>query len=176
MRQMQHPGPALEPRILVEQSRAVPELRVRLPIGADLLVGIGHALVACGVLSAGIRLAGGILAQCRFVTGIPDPTGFRIATHSPANELAGPVLLICGGAVLGIDEAGCSHVHCHALFAAQNPSGQAAEVRSGHLVPGACPVAGSGLEVWVTPTGDARFESRFDEETNFPLMHPGRCP
>ena len=166
---MRHPGPVHEPRVVVEQSPAHPEFRVSLPAGADLLDGLCDALVAKGIRSAGIRLSGGVLSGCRFVTGVPDPTGFRIATHSPANDLAGPVLLLSGGAIVGIDEQGRSRAHCHAMFI-----GRDGEVRSGHLLPGSCPIAEHDLEVWVTPTGEARFETRFDDETNFPLMHPGR--
>lgn len=170
MRQMQHPGPALEPRVLVEQSSATVEFRVLLPANTDLLNGLGDALAENEIRSAGIRLAGGVLSECRFVTGIPDPTGFRIATHSPANDLAGPVLLISGGAILGVDERGRSRIHCHAMFV-----GGDGEVRSGHILPGSCPIAEHGFDVWVTPTGAAQFESRFDDETNFPLMHPARA-
>ena len=169
MRRMHHPGPALEPRIVVEESSLHPEFRVVLATGADLLDGISEALARTDARSAGIRFAGGLLASCRFVTGVLDPTGFRIATHSLPNDLEGPVLLLSGGAILGIDEQGQSCVHCHAMFIDRD-----GEVRSGHLIPGACPIAERDVEVWVTSTGKARFEVRFDDETNFPLMHPGR--
>jgi len=168
---MQHPGPALEPRVLVEHSPVGAEYRVSLPVGIDLLDGLSVTLAALGIRSAGIRLAGGVLSHCRFVTGIPDPTGFRIATHSPANDLAGPVLIISGGAILGVDERARSRIHCHAMF-----TGGDGDLRSGHLLPRSCPVAEPGFPVWVTPTGAAGFESCFDEETNFHLMHPARTP
>ena len=166
---MRHPGPVNEPRIIVEQSPVQPEFRVTLSMGADLLEGLCEVLAKQSVHSAGVRLSGGLLSYCRFVTGVPDPSGFRIATHSPANDLAGPVLLISGGAIVGIDERGESRAHCHAMFV-----GRDGEVRSGHLLPGSCPIAEQAIELWVTPTGEARFETRFDDETNFPLMHPGR--
>ena len=171
MRLMQHPGPVLEPRLLIEHAADVTEFRVALPIATDLLDGLSVALAAKGIRSAGIRLAGGVLSRCRFVTGIPDPTGFRIATHSPAIDLAGPVLIVSGGAILGVDERDRSRIHCHAMF-----TGGDGEVRSGHLLPRSCPIAEPRFLVWVTPTGTARFESRFDEETNFPLMHPAPAP
>ena len=166
---MDHPGPVNEPRIVVEQSPYHPEYRVMLPAGVDLLDGLCEALAAQGVRSAGVRLSGGVLSHCRFVTGVPDPSGFRIATHSPANDLAGPVLLISGGAIVGIDAHEHIRAHCHAMFV-----GRGGEVRSGHLLPGSCPIDEQGIEMWVTPTGEARFETQFDDETNFPLMHPGQ--
>tara|TARA_B100000686_G_C16698991_1_gene922229 strand:- start:753 stop:1259 length:507 start_codon:yes stop_codon:yes gene_type:complete len=166
---MRHPGPALEPRVVVEKSPLNAEFRVVLATGTDLLDGISEALARTNARSAGIRFASGLLASCRFVTGVPDPTGFRIATHSLPNDLVGPVLLLSGGAILGIDERGQPCVHCHAMFIDRD-----GEVRSGHLIPGACTIAERDVEIWVTSTGKARFEVRFDDETNFPLMHPGR--
>lgn len=171
MTRIRHPGPEKYPRVLVEASAPAAEFRLGLAGGQDLLTGLETALSARGVTSATVALAGGTLAPFTFVTGIADPTGFRIATHSEPVRLAGPVLLIAGAAIFGHDEDGARKTHCHAVLC--DAEGR---VRGGHVVAGGCMIGEEGLAVWVTPTGAAAFEVAFDDETNFPIFHPARAP
>lgn len=168
---IRHPGPERYPRVLVEASAPAAEFRLGLAAGQDLLTGLESALGARGVAGATVALAGGTLAPFSFVTGVPDPTGFRIATHSEPVRLAGPVLLIAGTAIFGHDQEGARKTHCHAVLCDAEGG-----VRGGHVVAGGCMIGGDGLAAWVTTTGAAAFEVAFDGETNFPIFHPARAP
>ncbi len=167
MRAIRHPGPPLEPRLLTARSDTSQEFAIELGAGADLLATLADALERLGVDTAGIRFAGGNLDRIGFVTGVIDPTGYRIATHSAPAYLEGPILLIGGSAILGRESAERLRLHCHAAFVAADGA-----ARSGHLLPGCCPVGTGGARAFVTSTGNAQFAVVFDAETNFPLMQP----
>jgi predicted DNA-binding protein with PD1-like motif len=167
LRAIRHPGPPLEPRLLAARSDSSGEFAIELGAGADLLATLADALERLGVDTAGIRFAGGYLDRIGFVTGVIDPTGYRIATHSAPTDLEGPIVLIGGSAILGRGSAERLQLHCHAAFAAADGA-----ARSGHLLPGRCPVGGGGARAFVTSTGSAHFAVVFDPETNFPLMQP----
>lgn len=167
MRAIRHPGPPIEPRLLAAHSDTSSEFAIELAVGADLLATLADVIERLGVESAGIRFAGGNLDRIGFVTGVPDPTGYRIATHSAPTYLDGPIVLIGGSAILGRESAERLRLHCHAAFVAADGA-----VRSGHLLPGCCPVGAGSARAFVTSTGNARFAVVFDAETNFPLMQP----
>ncbi|MSP50863.1 MAG: DUF296 domain-containing protein [Alphaproteobacteria bacterium] len=171
MRLLRHPGPAAQQRILVEPSAAAAEFAVELEAGADLLGAFDDILAARGIEGAAIRFAGGILDRIGFVTGVPDATGYRIATHSAPTRTGGPVMLLAGSAIFGRVDPKTFRTHCHAVFVL--PGG---EVRSGHLLGGECPVAIPGARAFVTSTGTSHFQVAFDSETNFALFEPRRTP
>lgn len=166
-REVQHPGSVIEPRILATASTADRELRVFLPPGCDLLDGLAAKMRQLGISTAGVRLAGGDFDAFSFYTGVPDPTGARVATFSAPHAPALPVTLVIANAVIGLDENGQIKSHCHAVFL--DGDGKS---RGGHLIPGACRIGRGGLVAWVTATGDAQLKVRHDPETNFPIFHP----
>jgi len=167
LREARHPGPAIEPRVLTAAAAADRELRLFLPPGCDLLDGLAAKMQELGILTAGVRLAGGDFDAFSFYTGVPDPSGARAATFSPSHEPTLPVTLVIANAIIGLDEDDQLKSHCHAVFLDGNGTS-----RGGHLIPGACRIGGTGLAAWATATGDAQLKVRHDPETNFPIFHP----
>jgi predicted DNA-binding protein with PD1-like motif len=170
MRQVTHPGAPLEPRILTQtngEDAPGREFFVRLPAGEDIFYSLTDMLAAHGISTAGVRIIDGAFKAFSFCTGVPDPTGYRVATFSETKVPPCPVELIAGNIIAGLDEDGASKTHCHAVFVDRD-GGQYV----GHLLPGDCTIGPGGATVWVTDTGDACLQVRFDTETNFPIFHP----
>ena len=167
MKTLRHPGPVLEPRRLALWAQGGCDLRIALPAGADLMEGLVAALCGHGVESAGLVILGGSLARISFMTGRPDDSGKRAATHNGPWDLEGPLTLVGGGAIFGPDQAGRPLLHCHALI-----SGPDGRVRGGHLRQGFCPLGPEGLLVLAQSLQGAAFQVAQDPETNFPIFHP----
>lgn len=167
MKTLRHPGPVLEPRRLALWAQGGCDLRIALPEGADLMAGLVASLDAAGVQSAGLVVLGGILARVSFMTGRPDESGNRAATHNGPWDLDGPLTLIGGGAVFGPDQEDRPLLHCHALF-----SGPDGRIRGGHLRQGYCPVGSGGAVMLAQALEGAAFKVTHDPETNFPIFHP----
>lgn len=167
MRYLTHPGSPSEPRQLTQWASAVQDRLIRLPAGADLMQGLTRTLTSAGFAQAGIVLIEGRLARVSFMTGRPDDSGYRVATHNGPWHREGPLTLLGGGAVLGLDENDAPLLHCHAYFADSTGA-----VAGGHMRPGECPLAGGGLTALACCPSDAGFKVAFDQETNFPIFHP----
>jgi predicted DNA-binding protein with PD1-like motif len=168
-RRVEHPGEAIEPRVLTEISEAGEDLRLVLPEGADLLNGLCAALNDLGISTAGVRLGGGSFAKFSYYTGYEDPTGYRVATFSPPHFPACPVHLSIANIIVGLDEAGGAKSHCHAIFVDAEGA-----TLGGHLIPGECIIGPGGMVVWATSCGSVDLTERHDSETNFPIFHPAR--
>jgi len=171
LRQVSHPGAPIEPRILSCAGAAGREFLVWLPAGTDLFHGLTDILAAKDVATAGVRIVSGRFQNFSYCTGVPDPTGYRVATFSEPAFPPCPVELVAGNIIVGLDENGALKTHCHAVFVDQNGKHHA-----GHLLPGECTLGPDGATVWVTATSDACLQVRFDEETNFPIFHPAAKP
>ena len=122
------------------------------PHGSEHIVGVSDALENAAVT---------------FMTGRPDDSGPRAATHAGPWTLKGPLTLLGGGAIIGLDAEDQPVVHCHALFA--GPDGT---VRGGHMLAGKCPIAEPGLVALACCPSGAGFKIALDRETNFPIFHP----
>ncbi len=167
MRTMAQPGPVQEPRILVETAEAGRNLIVDLPAGSDLLNGLRDAVTAEGGVGAAVELLGGSLDRVHYFTGRPDPTGRRLATYGDPTPLVGPVALLSGNAIVGLDAAGAPLVHAHAVMA--DAEGR---VHGGHLPPGECRVGAEGARALVILHDPVVFAVREDPETNYAIFHP----
>lgn len=162
---MQHPGPALEPRQIGQWAEGARAFTLKLAAGTDLMEGLVETLQALGVAQAGINLLGGELAEIGFMTGRPDDSGYRIATHNGPWHLPGPLTLLGGTAILGLDAEGAALLHCHGLFADAG-----GKVRGGHLRSGECPLGAAGLTAVASCPQGAGFQVAFDPESNFPIF------
>ncbi len=167
LRAVDHPGIAIEPRILSTIAPPGRDFRLFLPQDTDLLSGLANSLRHHGIATAGVRLAGGGFKSFSYYTGVEDPTGARVATFSPPHQPALPVTLVIANAIIGLDEDDDPKSHCHAIFI--DADGQC---HGGHLISGKCIVGASGLIAWVTDSGQAQLKVRHDPETNFPIFHP----
>ena len=167
MRYLTHPGAPSEPRQLTQWASGVQDRIVRLQTGADLMQGLTQALTAAGFTQAGIVLIEGSLARTSFMTGRPDNSGYRVATHNGPWSREGPLTLIGGSAVLGLDESDAPLLHCHAYFADVTGA-----IAGGHMRSGECPLAAGGLTALACCPSGAGFKVAFDRETNFPIFHP----
>ena len=167
MKTLRHPGPVLEPRRLALWAEGGCDLRIALPAGADLMEDLVTALRENGIESAGLVILGGALGRVSFMTGRPDDSGNRAATHNGPWDMDGPLTLVGGGAIFGPDQAGRPLLHWHALF-----SGPDGRVRGGHLRQGFCPLGPQGLLVLAQSLEGATFKVAHDPETNFPIFHP----
>ena len=84
-------------------------------------------------------------------------------------DLAGPLSLLGGNAILGRGAEAAALLHCHAVFA--TPEGR---LRGGHLRPGRCPLGPGGLRALAACPQGAGFQVAEDSETNFSIFHPFR--
>ncbi len=167
MRQMKQPGPVQSPRILTELCRQSRDAFISLPEGADLLNGLRDAVLSLGGKGAGITLLGGRIDRLHYFTGMPDPSGRRLATYGEPTPLEGPIELLSGNAIVGLDATGRPLVHGHAVMA--ETSGK---VHGGHLPPGECPVGAGGVRALAVLHDGAAFAVRDDHETNYSIFHP----
>lgn len=167
LRQVKHPGSEIFPRILVEGAPADKEFCLVLPAGADFFDHLSRSLRTCGSVSAGVRIIHASFEKFEFVTGVVDPTGYRVATFSETKFPRCPVDLISGNVIVGLEEDGSSKTHCHAVFVDCDGN-----IHAGHLLPGKCILGPKGAQVWATSSGAACHQVKFDAETNFPIFHP----
>ena len=166
MTRLRQPGPVLQPRRLAAWAEDADDVLIALPAGADLMEGLVAALTGRGFQQAGLVLLGGSLASVSFMTGRPDDSGHRVATHNGPWDLEGPLTLIAGNAILGRGPEG-PLLHCHAVFATAS-----GELRGGHLRPGLVPLGPGGLRALASCPQGAGFQVAEDEETNFAIFHP----
>ena len=169
MSRLKQPGAPLQPRRLAAWASGVTDLLITLPAGADLMTGLVEALAERGIEQAGLVLLSGELRAASFMTGRPDVSGHRIATHAGPWDLAGPLSLLGGNAILGRGAEAAALLHCHAVFA--TPEGR---LRGGHLRPGRCPLGPGGLRALAACPQGAGFQVAEDSETNFSIFHPFR--
>ena len=169
MRQMKQPGPVQSPRILSALCGQSRDVFVTLPEGADLLNGLRDAVLTHGGKGAGITLLGGRIDRLHYFTGMPDPTGRRLATYGEPTPLEGPIELLSGNAIIGEDAEGNPLVHGHAVMAEAT-----GKVHGGHLPPGDCPVGKGGVRALAVLHDGAVFSVREDQETNYSIFHPSR--
>lgn len=169
MRQMKQPGPIQSPRILTEICASSRDAIIFLPEGTDLLNGLRDAILSLGGKGAGVALLGGRIARLHYFTGVPDPTGRRLATYGEPTPLTGPVELLSGNAIVGRDMTGEPLVHAHAVIATAD-----GRVHGGHLPPGECPVGDGGVRALAALHDGALFTVGEDPETNYSIFHPDR--
>ena len=81
MSRFTQPGKALHPRRLAAWSAGCRDLLIALPAATDLMTGLVSALTERGIAHAGLQLLGGDLEAASFMTGRPDESGHRVATH-----------------------------------------------------------------------------------------------
>ncbi len=167
MRELAQPGPKQYPRILVQQATPAGDLRITLQSGQDLLNGLRDAVIGRGVRAAGFTLLGGSLAKLHYFTGMPDPTGQRLATYGDPTPLEGPVTILSGNAILGQDPEGEPLMHCHAVM-----TDREGRVHGGHLPPGECVVGAGGVVAIATLHDATGFVVAEDVETNYSIFHP----
>jgi predicted DNA-binding protein with PD1-like motif len=129
--------------------------------------GLLAALSDHGLSQAGVVFLHGAFEAVTFMTGRPDNSGQRAATHAGPWTLEGPLTLLGGGAIVGLGADDRPVVHCHALFA--GPDGA---VRGGHMLAGKCPLDEPGLVALACCPDEAGFKIALDRETNFPIFHP----
>lgn len=110
-----------------------------------------------------IELSGGWLDPFHFVIPAEDPRKEHAVWYSDTRVCSGGAAIERATCSVGLDK-GASSLHCHGLWRAAS-----GELLGGHLLPEdnliTQPVAVTALL-----TSDARFERRFDEETNFELF------
>ena len=83
------------------------------------------------------------------------------------HRLSGPITLLSGNAIVGLDAEGAPLVHAHAVMA--DAEGR---VHGGHLPPGECPVGAEGARALAVLHGPVLFAVREDPETNYAIFHP----
>ncbi len=169
LRRVNHPGPVLAPRVLSETADQGTDVLVTVPAGEDLFDGLAQALALHHVVTAGARIVSAHCDAFAYVTGVEDPTGYRVATFSETKYPPCPVELISGHIIVGRDEDGSPKTHCHAIF--KDARGK---VHAGHLLPGECTLGREGAQIWASASGIAGHKVCFDDETNFPIFHPAK--
>ena len=167
MRTMVQPGAVLSPRRLSGTADITANLRLFIPQGQDLLNGMLRALVDQGIHHAAISLISGTFETVDYLTGQVDETGERVATYGPPTRLAGPVQLLGGNAIVGVNPEDQPLIHCHAVMVDRN-----GQLHGGHLPPGTSRLSGEGAVALVAAFTGGGFKVAYDSETNYPIFHP----
>ncbi|MEM7172789.1 MAG: DUF296 domain-containing protein [Pseudomonadota bacterium] len=167
IRHLRQPGPTQYPRRLSASGAVAADLRLVLAPGSDLLSEIVERLGAIEIRHGAITILSGTLDELSYLTGQPDHSGHRVATYGAPTKLIGPVTLLGGNGILGLDQQGQALLHCHAIFA--DAKGR---LHGGHLPPGACRIGSGGAVALVSAFDGAGFVVKPDPETNFSIFHP----
>jgi len=165
-RLLRHPGPVQAERITARAAPATATFRLALAPGARLDEAIVTPLAAVGVRDAVLTLLSGPWAELAYCTGIPDPSGVRLATYAEPVRVT-DALVVGGSATLGRDPEGAPLVHAHAAFV-----DAAGALRGGHLVPDACRTGDGPTTAFVTMLAGIAVVQAADAETNHRLFRP----
>lgn len=161
-----HPGPATAMRAVMLDAGLLPPFSCRVESGADLFTTIEAAVVVRGAATATFTLQAGEIARLTIMTGGPARAGSPVGFCGP-HAIAGPVRIVAGTGICGLDEAGHPACHCHAVFV-----GSDGRLIGGHLIRGQSIAGTQGVEVEIHPVCDAAFQRARDEETGFAVFHP----
>jgi len=123
-------------------------------------------LAALGVRDAVVTLLSGPWAELVFCTGVPDPSGERLATYA-APETATNALLLVGSATLGRGPDDEPLVHAHGAFVAAD-----GRLGGGHLLPDRCVAGDAPTTAFVTIPAGIEIAQVADAETNHRLLRP----
>lgn len=167
MRLLKHPGRPLRPRRLFAEARPGGDWRVSLPSGSEFTAALTEALAARGIRQAALQLVGGGFASLQLKSSEPDASGTCVASYGAPRHPEGPLQLLDGNGILGLDEQGRPRLHCHAV--AVDRQGR---LQGGRLCPEGCLVGEEGLVVLVAALDGAGFAAVHDPETNVTLFEP----
>ena len=165
-RALRHPGPIQPERITALSAPARASFRLEIAANARLDEAIVRPLGALGVESAIFTILSGPWAAIGYCTGVPDPTGHRVATYAAPLDVT-DVLLVAGSATLGLDVQGRPLVHAHGSFV----DGSGA-LRGGHLVPNRCHTGTVPTIAYVTIIEGFAVRQIADPETNHFTYQP----
>lgn len=163
---LKHPGPVALARATASDATLSTPFACTVESGEDLFATVETAMARDGLMTATFTLVQGNIARLTIMTG-------GVATaHSPVgfcgpHVIGGPVRIVSGTGICGLDEAGRRFCHCHAVFA-----DTAGRLVGGHLMLGKTIADASGAEVEIHPVHNAAFRRAIDPETGFAIFHP----
>ena len=166
MRQIKHPGPAVDntSTALLSNVRIV---HAELTEGLTLLDSVAAALGRFDSDSAVLRLTGGGFSRfCYHLPALSDHPEHAVFFSEKIVDTDAVDLEIA--TITFGHRDGAPWLHCHAIWLA--PDGSR---RCGHLVPDEILVA-SAIQAEICLIESVRFEVAFDTETNFSLFKPRR--
>lgn len=164
MRHIKQPGPVEAERHFVSLTEAVP-VTICVEAGQAILPGIAAELAKRGGTSAYLQVQDASVSALEYVMPAPSPDADHTAWWSETHTLGDTGRILQAGLVFGWREGG-AFIHCHGAWTDADGILQA-----GHMLPDRCILsAPTTFTGWLFP--DARFEGRFDPETNFTLFQP----
>ncbi len=163
-RLLRQPGPVQHLRLHLGSGPAR-RFRLELEPGHTLYEAVVEPLASVGVRTAVLTLLSGPWARLTWCTGVPDPSGARVATYAAPRTLEG-AFLVAGSATLGQDREGRPLVHAHAVFTAATGAG------GGHLVPEDCVVGTAPTAAFVVAAEGFAIRQIHDPETNHFVLEP----
>lgn len=163
-RSIQHPGQAVEPRVLAQHC-SVRKLTVTFQPGVPVLQAIAQTLGEHAIDSAVIEIEGGSFAPLVYVIPAASSDSSHAAwysdTRQPAETALGESLVLSFGR-----RQGEPFIHCHGIWIHADGFRGA-----GHLIPHEAMFA-EAVEATVYAVSGAIFDQRQDVETNFTLLTP----
>ena len=164
MRHIEQPGPVEKTRHFVSLTDAVP-VTITVDAGQSVLPGLAAELERLGAISAYLYVQDVAVRRLEYVMPAPSPDKEHTAWWSETHALARSARIREAGLVFGWRDDG-PFIHCHGSW-----TDETGILYAGHMLPDRCildvPTTFTG---WLFP--DARFEGRFDPETNFTLFQP----
>jgi predicted DNA-binding protein with PD1-like motif len=164
MRHITQPGPVEAERHFVSLTGAIP-VTICVEAGQAILPGISAELAKRGGPSAYLQMQNAAVSALEYVMPAPSTDAEHTAWWSETHSLGNSGQILQAGLVVGRREGG-AFIHCHGAWTDADGI-----LRAGHMLPDRCILsAPTTFTGWLFP--DARFEGRFDPETNFTLFHP----
>jgi len=111
-------------------------------------------------------LLSGAWERLTFCTGVPDPTGIRVANYA-APECARDCLVIGGSFTIGRGLSSEMLIHCHATFV-----DTAGALFGGHLIPEQCRIGKQCVGALATLISGFEIAQCDDPETNHQVFQP----
>lgn len=136
----------------------------RIPKDIDLMTGIKEVCNAHGVKHGYITSLLGSLKTGRFIYAVPKEGAQLGFVYSEPVNLEGPLELLAGQGLVGLEDTGELSVHLHMLV-----SDSYMRVFGGHFIEGGNIIAATA-EIVIHEIEDAEFIRSFDEETGFRLF------
>jgi predicted DNA-binding protein with PD1-like motif len=163
-RTLTQPGPASDPRVIVEPCEAW-QMTLQLRAGVPVLSAVAEALAERHIEAAIIEISSAEMSPLVYVVPANSPDAEHAAWYSEPHCLAGKATVERAVMSFGWDNEK-PFLHCHGIWI--DADGRRC---GGHLIPDKT-VLSKEIEVTVWAVAGARFERLFDPETNFSLLTP----
>lgn len=167
VRTFQHEGEQQLPRVLDCEVPPGEELRIVLPLAANVGQALVQILAGRRFSSAVGRILCGGASHLSYHRMVETPSLARPYDYGAPVRLEGYITFISGALTVGRDPQGQPLLHCHAGFIDRD-----GQQHGGHLVLDKLVVGSEPLIIRLCLFDQVAYQQQPDDETHFNLLHP----